>query len=379
MRPIIGNHHVQSTHRPSIWFDASGLLPCHSIKLDLQSSYSMIRGQRVLVTGACGAIGSELCRQLVTIAPSELALVDLDESRLVLIYKELTEQAPDLRITPILGNVCHRSILRRFFDRVRPQIVFHAAAYTNVLLMEQNPWSAFVNNIGGIRSISDLAFEYDVERLLLISTDKVVRPASMVGVTRRLSEMLLCVQPQQTGAIFNVMRLGNDLCSPWSVVHKFQSQIQAGDPVTITHPDVTRFHLPVSDAVQFLLRAVTLNDNKAIYVPEMGEQVSILRLGQDMIRIYQRKHDKSVEISYMGLRPGEKLHSELCEADIMHKTGIEGIWRVEEPGFNEDVLTNEIDILLDSLYSMPLYQFINTLKRLVPTFSTNSTSLDQVK
>jgi FlaA1/EpsC-like NDP-sugar epimerase len=279
------------------------------------------RGKRILVTGAGGSIGSELCRQLCTYWPKELILIDKDENSIFEIDNELQSCAKGLRVTPIISNIKNEQRLETIFSKFRPEVVFHAAAHKHVPLMEFNVSEAILNNVQGTLNVAKMADRYGVESFIFISSDKAVNPTSVMGTTKKLGESIIQDVADKSGTKFSCVRFGNVLGSRGSVVPFFQKQIARGGPVTVTHPDVERFFMSIAEAVSLIIQAGSIGNKGEIYVLDMGKMVKIRDLARDLIRLSGFKDDE-IEITYTGLRPGEKLYEEIMidkERDLVTK------------------------------------------------------------
>jgi FlaA1/EpsC-like NDP-sugar epimerase len=286
------------------------------VSFDLQRLHDLVRDRRVLVTGAAGSIGSELCRQLAGLQPSTLVLFERHEAGLWEIDYDLRQRRPaPTRIESIVGDVTDREHVARLLGRHRPQLVFHAAAHKHVPLMETHPCEAAKNNVLGTFTIARAALASDVERLVFISTDKAVNPSSVMGATKRIAELAVQELAAQAKRQFLCVRFGNVLGSSGSVVPLFLKQIEAGGPVTVTHPEVRRYFMLVSEAVHLVLHAAALGGHGALYVLEMGEQVRILEMARTLIRLAGHIPGREIPIAFTGLRPGEKLSEELTEPE----------------------------------------------------------------
>lgn len=363
----------QATYEQLRSFDIRDLLRRKPVELDIKRVEKLLKGKSVLVSGAGGSIGSEICRQVATCDPDKLVIFDISEPNLYLILEELTDSFPHLAIEPIVGDISSRPLTEKVFQTHDPAIVFHAAAYKHVPLMEQNPWSAIRNNIVGTNVLANIASEHGVERFVMISTDKAVRPTSMMGATKRICEMLVKAQRHGPESVFSVVRFGNVMGSSGSVIPKFERQIKDQRIVTVTHPEVTRFFMLTSEAVQLVLQAATLNMDDAIYILDMGEPVKIYDLALDMIRLSGLKPDIDVRIDFTGLREGEKLYEELYHIGVGEKTDIEKIWMTSGPNMiEENNLTSELNDLIENCYSMTRKQLYNTVISLVPDFEPYS-------
>lgn len=288
------------------------LLGREPVQLDEAVVKRFLTGKAVMVTGAGGSIGAELCRQVARYAPKELLLFERSEGALFEIHAEVTRLWPSLAVRPLVGDVGdpHRS--RALFERHRPDVVLHAAAHKHVPLMEENPTEAIRNNVLATRTVADLAGRLGVEAFVLVSTDKAVRPSSVMGASKRLAELV--VQDRQThhrGTRYVAVRFGNVLGSAGSVVPVFREQIRRGGPVTVTHPEATRYFMTIPEAAALVLEAGALGQSGEIMVLDMGQPVSILQLAKDMITLSGFKPFDDIPIQFTGLRPGEKLYEQL--------------------------------------------------------------------
>jgi FlaA1/EpsC-like NDP-sugar epimerase len=297
---------------------AEDLLGREPVQLDEAGIRETLAGKTVLVTGAGGSIGSELCRQIARFAPARLVLFELGEYPLYAIEQELSQRHPALALVPLIGDVKDLATLRAAFARWRPQVVFHAAAYKHVPLMEDdaNAWGCVRNNVLGTYHASLVAAEAGAERFVLISTDKAVNPTSVMGASKRAAERVVATLAAQHPATrFMAVRFGNVLGSSGSVVPKFKQQIEAGGPVTVTHPDVIRYFMTIPEAVQLVLQAGAIGESGQVLVLDMGEPVKIVELARQLIRLAGRR-DGEIALEFTGLRPGEKLYEELlADAD----------------------------------------------------------------
>lgn len=270
-------------------------------------------GKQVLITGAGGSIGIELCRQVARWGPSSLILLGHGENSIFESLLEMEENYPSLPIHAVIADVRDIDRLNIVFDNLHPQVVFHTAAHKHVPLMEANIEEAVTNNILGTRNIVEVSLNYDVERLVLISSDKAIRPSSIYGGTKRLSELLVLNAAHQSGRQFSVVRFGNVLGSRGSVVPLFERQIARGGPITITHPDMERYFMTIPEAVYLVLQASTMGQGGEVFVLNMGEQVRIQDLAEDIIRLSGLEPGTDIEIMFTGIRPGEKLSEELWD------------------------------------------------------------------
>lgn len=291
------------------------LLARAPVGLDPTPVKELIAGRRVLVTGAGGSIGSELCRQIAKLRPASLVMFERYENSLHAIRLELEDAFEDFGLRPVIGDATDAVRVHEVMREHQPEIVFHAAAHKHVPLMEENPCEAIKNNVRGTRLLAEAAEEYGVDRFILISTDKAVNPTSVMGASKRLAELVVQARAVGSGTSFAVVRFGNVLGSNGSVVPRFVEQIKKGGPVTITHPEIRRFFMLIPEAVQLVLHAAAQAESGATYVLEMGEQVRLLDMARDLIRLSGFVPEEEIPIAFIGLRPGEKLYEELVGRD----------------------------------------------------------------
>jgi len=285
------------------------------IKTDVNAVRTLAEDQTVLVTGAGGSIGSELCRQIADLKPKLLVLLDHSENQIFEIERELKRRNPTLQTAPVIADVRDQQRVRRTFQRFHPFAVFHAAAHKHVPLMEENVVEAVTNNVLGTRNVVDACVEHNVTHMVLISTDKAVRPTSIMGATKRLAEILVRLASARASQHFVAVRFGNVLGSRGSVVPTFMQQIERGGPVTVTHPEMRRYFMTIPEAVQLVLQAGALGKGGELFVLDMGEPVKIADLARDLIRLSGLEEGADVDIKYTGMRPGEKLYEEVLFGD----------------------------------------------------------------
>ncbi|MQA30972.1 MAG: NAD-dependent epimerase/dehydratase family protein [Luteitalea sp.] len=291
------------------------LLARAPVGLDRRPLRRLIEGKRVMVTGAGGSIGSELCRQIASLKPAALVMVDRYENSLHEIRVQLDDQKHTFGVVPVIADVTDQSRVNGVLAEHRPEIVFHAAAHKHVPLMEENPCEAVKNNVRGTRLLAQAAEAHGVDRFIMVSTDKAVNPTSVMGASKRVAELVVQAQAVGSGTSFSIVRFGNVLGSNGSVVPRFIEQIKKGGPVTVTHPEMRRFFMLIPEAVQLVLHAASQAESGATYVLEMGEQVKLLDLARDLIRLSGLMPDEDIKIDFIGLRPGEKLYEELVGVD----------------------------------------------------------------
>ena len=326
MQDLLGDRSAVSQIRNVAVEDLLARAPVH-MKTD--AMVEMVTGRRVLITGAGGSIGSELSRQIASMGPESVVLYERHENSLYTIAKELDDRGVSTIVHPVLGDVTDRRRLMETMTRYRPAIVFHAAAHKHVPLVELNPAEALKNNCIGTRITAETADRCGVERFVLISTDKAVNPSSVMGATKRAAELIVQDMAERSATRFLTVRFGNVLGSNGSVLLRFQEQIQAGGPVTVTHPDIRRYFMLIPEAVHLVLQAATLGEQGATYVLDMGEQIKVLDLARNLIRLSGLVPGREMPIRFVGLRPGEKLYEELVGTDeLAERSSLGKIMRI---------------------------------------------------
>lgn len=352
--------------------DVKDLLRRPPVELDNRPVDKLLRNKCVLISGAGGSIGSEICRQVASFKPSRLILFELSEPNAYYVSEELIVRFPELTLEIVVGDITNRMLVDNVFKKFKPQVLFHAAAYKHVPMMEANPWSAVSNNIRGTRVLAAAAAEYGIERFVLISTDKAVRPTSVMGATKRVCEMIVQTQDHNTDGVFCAVRFGNVMGSSGSVIPKFEKQIKSGGPVTVTDPNITRYFMLTSEAVQLVMQAATLKDDGAIYVLDMGEPVKILDVARDMITLAGLEPEKDIPIKFVGLRPGEKLYEELLLTGTGYSTSIEKIFYDEIPRVTDRGILKIIDDMLENCHDLSRNDLLKYINTLVPEYQLNS-------
>lgn len=281
------------------------------VVLDTEALADCLKGHVVMISGAGGSIGSELCRQVCRFTPKRLVLVEQTENSLFHVERRLRAEHPHIEISAIICDICDIKRIERVFATERPEVVFHAAAHKHVPLMEANPGEAIKNNVFGTRKLADLADRFGVEKFVMVSTDKAVNPSSIMGVSKRVAEIYVQALSQRSRTQFVTVRFGNVLGSDGSVVPLFQEQIAKGGPLTVTHPEMTRYFMTIPEACQLVMQAGAMGKGGEIFVLDMGEPVKIVDLARDLIRLSGLEPDRDIEIKFSGIRPGEKLFEEL--------------------------------------------------------------------
>lgn len=356
------------------------LLGREEIKISMNEIISNFSGKTVLVTGAAGSIGSELCRQLTGFGISKLVMFDNAETPMHNIRLELEDKHKNLPIVPIVGDVRQPNRLEYVFSKHKPQVVFHAAAYKHVPLMEENPCEAVLVNVFGSRNVADMCIKHGAEMMVMISTDKAVNPTNIMGCTKRLAEIY--VQSLGTALAngkvegktkFVTTRFGNVLGSNGSVIPRFREQIIAGGPVTVTHPEITRFFMTIPEACRLVMEAATMSGGNQIFVFDMGESVKIVKLAERMIELAGFKVGRDIEIKFTGLRPGEKLYEEVLsnsENTIETDHAKIRIAKVREYDYND--AAEGVDKLRKLAYDVQIIEMVKLMKQIVPEFKSQN-------
>jgi len=328
--------------------DIADLLRREPASIQNQPIGASLTGKRVLVTGAGGSIGLEICRQIARWGPQMLILLGHGENSIFEAVLELREDFPVLPLQPVIADIRDKPRLQSIFSDFRPQVVFHTAAHKHVPLMESNIEDAITNNIIGTKNVVQAASAADTERLVLISTDKAVRPANVMGATKRIAEMIVLEAAHRTGHAYSVVRFGNVLGSRGSVVPLFKRQIAHGGPVTITHPEMKRYFMTIPEAVHLVLQAAAMGQGGEVFMLNMGQQVRILDLAEDLIRLSGFEPGKDIDIVFTGIRPGEKLSEDLWGDGMEYqKTAHADIFRAES---EETVIPTDLDKTVEELH-----------------------------
>lgn len=362
------------------------LLGRDEIKISMDEIRNSLEGKTVLVTGAAGSIGSELCRQLANLGIGELIMVDNAETPLHNIRLEFEDKYKWVKFRPVICDVRILKRLEYVFTRFKPQIVFHAAAYKHVPLMEENPCEAVHVNVIGSKYVADLCIEHDVEKMIMISTDKAVNPTNIMGCTKRLAEIYvqslgIAIQngKKEGKTRFITTRFGNVLGSNGSVIPRFTTQIAAGGPITVTHPEIRRFFMTIPEACRLVMEASTLGSETEIFVFDMGEPVKIVDLAKRMIQLAGYEVGSDIEIKFTGLRPGEKLYEEvLATKENSMKTSHSRIYRAKVREYEfEDALnfTNQLSNLAEEVQ---IDKMVLLMKRIVPEFKSQCSVFERL-
>ena len=362
--------------------DLEDLLGRDSIKLNINAIKKGLTDKTILITGAAGSIGSEIARQLTSFQCSRVILLDQAETPLFYLQNELREKFLDVRFKIIPADVTNVERMRFIFDEYKPHIVFHAAAYKHVSLMEENPHEAIRVNVGGTKIVSEMAIRSGAEKFVMISTDKSVNPSSVMGASKRLCEKVVQSRARQKGhsTQFIITRFGNVMGSNGSVIPIFAKQIESGGPVTVTHPEVYRYFMTIPEACQLVLEAGFMGQGGEIFVFDMGQQVKIADLAKAMIKLSGFIPDKDIQIVYTGLRPGEKLYEELLtDGELTIPTHHEKIKKAHVEEIDCEEVMRRIDWLLENLYSLCACEVVQSMKDLIPEYTTTNGKFKEVK
>lgn len=356
------------------------LLGREEIRINMGEIAGSLKGKVVLVTGAAGSIGSELCRQLCHFGLKQLVLFDSAETPMHNIRLELEEKFPDVEFTPVMGDIRMIHRVESIYQRFRPHIVFHAAAYKHVPLMEENPCEAVHTNVYGTRNVADMAVKYDVDKFIMVSTDKAVNPTNVMGASKRLAEMyvqslsIAISKGRQSGKTrFITTRFGNVLGSNGSVIPRFREQLAKGGPLTVTHPDIIRYFMTIPEACRLVLEAAFMGKGNEIFVFDMGTPVKIADLARRMIELAGLIPGEDIEIKYTGLRPGEKLYEELLATkENTLPTENEKIYRAQVREYDYEDICTVMSPLIDLAIKVDKMGTVRMMKGIVPEFKSKN-------
>jgi len=355
------------------------LLERDPINLDVKEIRNQLQGKLVLITGAAGSIGSEIARQVILYNPSKVVLLDIAESPLYELELFITENNPNAVCESVIADIRNADRMKRVFDYFRPDVVFHAAAYKHVPVMEVNPSEAILTNVKGTKILADLSVQYGVEKFVMISTDKAVNPTNVMGASKRIAEIYIQSLNKISDTQFITTRFGNVLGSAGSVIPRFKKQIEKGLPVTVTDENITRFFMTIPEACQLVLEACKMGHGGEIFIFDMGKPVKIAELARKMIRLSGLEPDKDIRIVYTGLRPGEKLYEELLnkQEDTLatHHSKIL-IAKVREYHFEE--ISREIDELTELFKTQDNIALVSKMKAIVPEYISNNSEFEKL-
>ena len=350
------------------------LLGREPVSLDTRAIENFIQNKVVLITGAAGSIGSELCRQVAKFRPSQLLLLDQDETGIFNISEELEDKFPRLKIFSEICDIQDEEKIEQIFSHYHPNVIFHAAAYKHVPLMEVHSDEAVKNNVFGTKIVAESAIKYGVEKFIFVSTDKAVNPTSVMGATKRVGEMICQNLNQKNSTKFISVRFGNVLDSRGSVIPIFREQIKKGGPVEVTHPEMKRYFMMTSEACLLVMEAGAMGRGGEVFVLDMGEPVKILDLAKEMIRLSGFEPDKDIPIVFTGVRPGEKLFEEILTAEEgTIATQNQKIFMAKLSRVDENKLNQVLENLREAVKKSNREEIVNILKQLIPSYQPDDT------
>ncbi|MCF6319624.1 MAG: polysaccharide biosynthesis protein, partial [Proteobacteria bacterium] len=358
-------------------FEISKLLPVtiddllgrEKVSIDWSNVAKRVQGKSVLITGGGGSIGSELARQLSKLDLQSLCIIDHSEHNLYQIDRELNEKNNDLIVKSLLVNVADKAHLFQVFSKVKPDIVFHAAAYKHVPLLEKMPCEGFINNVVGTKNIVDICNQFKIEKMVLVSTDKAVNPYSIMGATKRIAETYCQIVNQHSDTDYIIVRFGNVLGSAGSVVPLFKEQIAKGGPVTVTHKEMTRYFMTITEACQLIVQSMVLGSDGDIHVLDMGQPISILSLANRMISLSGKIPNVDIDVVISGLRAGEKLHEQLYyDVEKLKHTSHDKIYHISSEIKQSDKYEKQLNLAINQAINFKEYELTQSIKKLVPEF-----------
>jgi len=352
----------------------------------MKSISSQLRGKTIMVTGAAGSIGSEIVRQVLNFSPQRIIILDQAETPLHSLCLEIAALNSNIQIHNVLADVRNKQVLKQVFKLYKPQVVYHAAAYKHVPLMEENPSQAIFTNVMGTKILADLSLKYGAERFVMVSTDKAVNPSNVMGASKRIAEKYVQSlhfkskkENANQGTKFITTRFGNVLGSNGSVVPLFKRQIEEGGPITITHPDIIRYFMTIPEACQLVLEAGAMGNGGEIYIFDMGDPVKIIDLARKMIKLAGYSPDKEIKIKIVGLRPGEKLYEELLNDSAKTlPTHHEKIMIAEEIFSDYEMVSIAIDNLIDVSEITSNVEIVGKMKAIVPEFKSMNSVFEEL-
>ncbi len=355
------------------------LLEREPIQINNNAISATLRNKSILITGAAGSIGSEIVKQVSVFNPEMLLLCDIAESPLHSVGLFMQENFPDVNYKLLIGNITDVNGMEKIFAEYNPTIIFHAAAYKHVPMMEEHPHEAVLNNVNGTKIIADLSVKYNAERFVMVSTDKAVNPTNVMGASKRIAEMYVQSLNTHAQTRFITTRFGNVLDSNGSVIPRFKAQLAKGGPITVTHPEITRFFMTIPEACQLVLEAGSMGKGGEIFIFDMGESVRIKDLAEKMIRLAGLKPKEDIEIRYTGLRPGEKLYEEVLNVlETTTETYHPKIKIAKVRHIKYDVMLNDLKVLIMAAKSRDDWDCVRQMKTVVPEFKSNNSKYQKL-
>jgi FlaA1/EpsC-like NDP-sugar epimerase len=355
------------------------LLDREEIRLDSKKIKAQLTGKTILVTGAAGSIGSEIARQVIEYRPAKLVLLDIAETPIYHLELEFTKHPYLKNIEFVIADIRNEERMRNVFETFKPDIIFHAAAYKHVPLMEHNPSEAILANVAGTKTLADLACEYNLQKFIMVSTDKAVNPTNVMGASKRIAEIYVQTLNRKGNTRFITTRFGNVLGSNGSVIPLFTKQIQNGGPITITHPDITRFFMTIPEACQLVLEAGAKGQGGEIFVFDMGESIKILDLAKKMIQLSGLKLGVDIQIVFTGLRPGEKLYEEvLATEENTLPTDHPKIMIAKVREYDYEEVQKQINNLIQLFRTQDNFEIVRQMKKIVPEFISKNSMYEKL-
>ena len=355
------------------------LLERESIQINNKAISTTIKNKSILITGAAGSIGSEIVKQVAAFQPKIILLCDIAESPLHTIGLFMQENFPALKYKLVIGSITDLNCMEKVFAENNPTIIFHAAAYKHVPMMEEHPHEAILNNVNGTRIIADLSVKYNAERFVMVSTDKAVNPTNVMGASKRIAEMYVQSLNTNSNTRFITTRFGNVLDSNGSVIPRFKAQLAKGGPLTVTHPDITRFFMTIPEACQLVLEAGIMGKGGEIFIFDMGESVRIKDLAEKMIRLAGLKPQEDIQIQYTGLRPGEKLYEEVLNVlETTTETYHSKIKIAKVRPVEYDAILNDVKTLIMLAKNRTDWECVKQMKLIVPEFISNNSKFQKL-
>ncbi len=388
---LAGKYKIKMMTAPDLWnipssgnldikeIDMDELLERKPIKLKKEHIKEQLKDKNILITGAAGSIGSELVRQIASYKPKNLILIDQAETPLYDIELELKEAVGCKNYTIVLADILHKKRIEKVFETFKPEFVYHAAAYKHVPMMENNPLEAMQNNVMGSRILADLSHEYGVKKFVMVSTDKAVNPTGIMGATKRMAEIYIQSLNEHSNTNFITTRFGNVLNSNGSVIPRFLKQIKEGGPVTVTHPEITRFFMTIPEACQLVLEASVMGNGGEIFLFDMGKAVKILELAKNLIRSTGYLVGKDIDIVFSGLRPGEKLYEELLlDAEANKATHHPKIKIAEVCKYDYSGIKNHLDKFNLPVESQNITEVVKLMKEMIPSYRSKNSVFEKL-